>query len=176
MNEPHERPPGGDRQERLAAAIRRNRARRIRQPWLNRFRAETGIRVSDGTLLPLPETVALKRRFYELVRAGGDAHLFWSRQETDALFDKLRRLAGQNLPSIVLFSSVDEDIGALELPAEAVLLRAERVWESVEIDLAMASRDCSDGLCLGESMYDADGNFVAGGVYELVCWGRLTVF
>jgi hypothetical protein len=47
----------------------------------------------------------------------------------------------------------------------------EIVWEVVGEDLCIATGDNQDGLCLEESDYDSDGNYLQEGMYERMAWG-----
>lgn len=108
-------------------------------------------------------TSALKAAFFERVKSGKvDLHGYWQ---------PLARAA--RIEPVILFSSVDEYSGAVQLLLTPALLNVEIVWEVVGEDLCIATGDNQDGLCLEESDYDSDGNYLPEGMYERTAWGSL---
>ena len=72
------------------------------------------------------------------------------------------------------FQNVDKFIGAVRLSANEVLNHCQALWTLVKEDLAVATVDAADGLCLEENVYKADREYVKEGIYELTAWGKMS--
>jgi hypothetical protein len=74
---------------------------------------------------------------------------------------------------VVVFSSVDDTIGAIHANAEPILCNVRAVWNVVGEDFRLTTANLTDGLCLGMEQYTLSGNYIPEGVYELAGWGIL---
>lgn len=96
----------------------------------------------------------------------------WPRSSFQDLADALKDLCIEiRLTPVVLFSSVDDVIGAVQLPANMALLNFPAVWEVVEQDFRLTTPDLQNGLCVEVNFYDTNGDYIKEGIYELVAWG-----
>ena len=76
---------------------------------------------------------------------------------------------------MVLFSDVDEYIGAARVRTDAVLEHPMRIWEFVGNDLALATADLSSGLCVEINSYTSEGDYRRDGIYCFTGWGFFAV-
>ena len=155
----------------LELALRRNRGRLIRDPWLADLSQACRAPVTPAALLDLTETERLKEAF--VARLINDemplrSRLWKEAQEKD-VYAALAGLAKLNSGvEIILFSSVDDLIGGCALDAARVLENATEVWKVVKNDFGLATRDVADGLCLERNYASQHGGYV----FELSVWGR----
>jgi len=163
------------RDPRLDLALRRDRGRRLVSEWLARFRTAAELPPSFENFVGLEETERLKQRFVERLRSGVSinkyslpAHLH------EPMFAQLKLRSAVGPARVILFSNVDQYIGAVYVPSDVVLSHAKEMWDLVGEDLSMCSDDLSDGLCLELNYYDDAGRYVADGVYQVAGWGAFS--
>lgn len=161
------------RGRRLELALRRNRGTQIRPGWLAAIRAACHVDVSEEDLLPLEETEDLKHAFFVALKERCSYLEHWPASALTEIATLLSIMAADvgSLP-IVLFSSVDQYIGALQLPASAVLENSLATWRVVEEDLRFATIDMKSGLCLEFNDYTEIGERIVRDMYELGSWGN----
>lgn len=154
-----------------------HRALRDRASWIKRLSEACATTIAHKAFVDPHQTADLKRRFFERVGQSASAErLFLPVNEMDRAVTCLdglgRRLSGDR---VLLFHSMDAYLGAVALPAAAVLRNAVKVWDVVGEDLCIATEDISSGLCLEKNWYDDHGEHSADGVLELTTWGKLAV-
>jgi len=154
-------------------ALRRNRARTLIPNWIERLRHATGFEVNAANFLPPNRTLRLKEAFVKRLKEdaqisrrnfpiGSEPHI------RDLLMDASIDLRTDPL---ILFSTVDQDIGAVQLPAASLLANFLEVWKIVRGDFSATTPDGKDGLCVEVNHYDLSGRHVPEGVYEVLGWG-----
>ena len=161
----------------LSLALRHQRGRQIAGGWSAALEKVLGVSLGPDSFLPLEETDTLKALFFDRVKKNGSstAKSVWSRDRKEALEAVFAQLAARVGPKrVILLSAVDEFIGAVRVRADLVLKSAFPVWSVVGRDLCIASESLDCGLCLEETLYDASGEYVANGLYELTSWGLLS--
>jgi hypothetical protein len=165
-----------DRSTRLALAIRRNRGKALLPDWLERFNSLTGARADSDILLSLEATEQLRVEFVNRMQSGAICYREWPVHRKDNLTGFLRALS-RNVGSleVVLFSDVDEYIGAASVRSDAVLENATDIWEFVGNDLAFATLDLSSGLCVEMNYYTSEGAYRRDGVFSFTGWGVFAV-
>lgn len=157
----------------LALALRKNRGKQIRPDWIVRLKQACGYEVPSESFLSLETTETLKSDFLAQVRRHqASGRQYWLGGACDRFANCLNKL-GLELGSkrLVLFSSVDEYLGAVELPAAVITSGFRAIWDVVEEDFCVTTADLKDGLCVELNFYDADGKYVQEGVWEVTCWG-----
>ena len=158
----------------LASSLRQTRGKVLLPGWLDEFRAVAGVRLSPGALLTLGGTDRLKETLVERLQSSDARYREWPGEQTEHVVAHLHAL-GRAVGSteLVLFSKVDEYIGAARVGADAVLRDPMRMWEFVGTDLTLVTEDLAGGLCLERNQYTRDGDYVKAGVYALTTWGDL---
>lgn len=156
----------------LASASRRNRGQVLLRGWLDEFRAVAGFKVSPGALLTLEATDRLKEAVVERIQSPDASYREWPVDQSEYVVGHLHAV-GRSMGSreVVLFSKVDEYIGAARVGADAVLRDPMRVWEFVGEDLTLVTEDLSGGLYVERNQYTREGDYVKAGVYALTTWG-----
>jgi hypothetical protein len=157
----------------MELALKKNRGQRIVADWTRRLSLACGVEISAASFLSVEKTQELKSAFFDKVKNDRKAiKAFWERQDKDDLVAHLFDVCidVRSLP-VILFSSVDEFIGAVRVPAECILRNAMSVWRVVEEDLSLATDDLQSGLCLEENFYAPTGEYVKTGGFEIAAWG-----
>ncbi len=143
----------------------------IRDRWLNDLALACGTPVTSADLIDLTETARLKNSFTAKL-ADKDSPCWKAQWTKNCESDAYRVLAALGTQGIgikfVLFSSVDDLIGACVVDASAVLEHAADVWKVVKNDLNLATADLAAGVCL-ESNYSSEQG---GYLLDLSAWGR----
>lgn len=157
----------------LELALRKERGKRIFHEWTNSLAEACGTKVSSANFLSIEHTDELKREFFRRLKAKqGVSRHNWPKHSLPELSAQLTDLCiDLRLTPVVLFSDVDEYLGAVELPATSVLLNIARVWKVVHDDFRVATPDITSGLCLEANFYDLRGKYLEAGVLEVVSWG-----
>lgn len=161
--------------EAMERAMRRSRGRAIIADWSSALSKACGLDIRALSFLDPDITAEVNREFISVLRQNQTTttRLFWPKHAKNDvvahLLNTSQRVTGMQ---VVLFSSVDEFIGGVELPAELVLRNAEAVWKVVDADLSVVTRDFAHGMCLEESQYASDGEYIRDGIYEMTAWGR----
>src|SRR5207249_3292230 len=106
-----------------------------------------------------------------LKKGRGIVRVNWPKESIGALAISLKLSLIEPSTPLVLFSSVDEYIGAIRLPAGVVLTRFQAVWEVVEEDFLVSTLDLGSALCVELNFYDVEGRYVRDGVFEVAGWG-----
>jgi hypothetical protein len=165
-----------DNRTRLEIAIRRNRARQIAPAWYRDLGDACKMQIVGEMFISTDDTINLKKNFFEKVRSHQGSSQLWHPSDSTELFDQLAKLAGRvgSLP-VVLFSSVDELLGAVRLPADTILANAQGVIAVVSEDLCIATDDLSSGLSLEFNYYNSSGHYYPDRIHELTSWGLLRV-
>lgn len=156
----------------LKRRLRQQEGRDIRRQWIQSLRAATATVVSTSDLLDLDRTESLRDQFFGTIRRPKGAFRgYWPAMRRDAIESVLHKLS-QNAgdSSIILFSSVDRRIGAVQIAAHSVLTRPFDVWEVVQQDLSFCTFDLANGLCLELNHLDWTGNHAD--TYEMTSWGQ----
>jgi hypothetical protein len=165
-----------DGPRRISLARRESRGRALLSDWLERFNSVTGTPLSPGALLSLDATEQLKRAFVNHLRSGEFHYREWPTAQKDDLLGFLRGLSRHvGSLDVVLFSDVDEYIGAARVRTDAVLEHPMRLWEFVGNDLALATPDLSSGLCVEMNYYTSEGEYNRDGIYSVTGWGAFGV-
>jgi hypothetical protein len=162
----------------MELALRRNRGGRLIADWSRLLSEAVGVEISTNSFLPIEHTEELKRAFFIKVvdvrerKTRKELRVNWEKRDIYNLVSRLNDLciAVGPLP-VVLFSSVDQFIGAIRLPADCILRNVISVWKVVEEDLCVTTEDLQHGLCLEENYYTRLGDYKKEGVYELTLWG-----
>jgi hypothetical protein len=169
---------GGSDARDLERALSKNRGRRLVADWSQLLSRACGIEISAMSFLSIEETAVLKRAFYNLVKDERKrARAYWKKSERNDLGAHLSSMGtrARSLGPVVLFSSVDQFVGAVRIKADCVLQNAMRVWHVVGEDLSAVTDDLHHGLCLEENFYTDEGEYVREGLYELSVWGEFGV-
>jgi len=156
------------REEQLRKAIRRNRAMRIRDEWVDRLARALKTQSTMINLLTPEDTAILKRKFYEkAVAAGRRSKSIWPGQDRQAVLQHVSDMQ-KRIPDhpVILFSSVDPLIGAAVVALHCILRSVAEAWGVTEEDLCVGSDAMRDGLLLEYNLYGRASE------YELVCWGE----
>jgi hypothetical protein len=163
----------GNPREDLELRLKKNRGHRLVAEWSGSLSGACGIEISASSFLPIERTMELKRAFFTKVKARSEeSSRCWDKQERDTVVSHLLNACVEvRSISVVLFSSVDQFVGAVRVPADSVLRNAMSVWEVVKEDLSLTTEDLQHGLCLEENFYTTSGDYVRGGLYELTAWG-----
>lgn len=156
-------------------ALRRNRGKKICLSWLERLGKACAYNTLQEHLLPIEQTEILKRLFVQRTKDNADDiihrnYAVNSRSLIDALINLSIDLSDVEL---VLFSSVDKFIGAIQIPARVVLANFPYVWKVVEEDFRLGTVDMRTGLCIESNFYDLTGNYCKEQIWELSAWGAL---
>ncbi len=158
----------------LASEARRNRGKALLTGWHDEFRAVAGFKLSPTALLTLEATDQLKEALVERLQSPDASYREWPVEQSEQVVAHLHvlgRTAGST--EVVLFSKVDQYIGAARVGADAVLREPMRIWEFVGNDLTLVAEDLAGGLCVERNQYTREGNYVKAGVYALTTWGDL---
>jgi hypothetical protein len=163
-----------NKNHRLSELVRDNRGKKIRSTFLRDLSMSCGVEVDEIHFLNVEDTQSLKAEFIEKVKSSvGTFHDHWPKQDWMKLASTLENLATSlGDQSVVLFSNVDQYIGAVRIQARYVLLHPEATWRVVGEDLSIRS-DHDGGLCLEENFYTRCGEYLREGVYEVTAWGNL---
>lgn len=123
--------------------------------------------------LPLGDTDDLKNRFADRLKEGpGLVRRNLPKASLRRLAEALLELSrSMESTPLVVFNSIDEYIGAVQLPANVVLQNFLAVWDVVGEDFSVATRELQSGLCVEINFYDTDGRYVKDGICELTAWG-----
>lgn len=165
------------RSEALDEALRKNRGRAIVAQWTRSLASACGVEPAAFSFLDLDATAELKASFVNalLKHNKGPFKRFWPKDSVNEVTIHLLTLAERvGAMPVVLFSKVDDLIGAVELPAERVLPHALAVWRVVEYDLSLVTRDVQHAMCLEETQYSASGEYLSAGMYEFTGWGAFS--
>jgi hypothetical protein len=163
-----------DERSNIEMSLRKNHGRRLIADWSRSLSAASGIEIRSDSLLSIEQTQVLKRAFFIKVKSESQRRrLTWERPAWEHLLAHLLDVCinVRTMP-IVLFSSIDQFIGAIRLPADCVLRNVLAIWEVVGEDLSLTTDDLQHGLCLEENFYTPSGDYMKEGVYELIAWGR----
>jgi hypothetical protein len=156
----------------LDLALRKNRGEKMRRDWVARLKQASACNISPEHFLPLEQTESLKKVFFEKTMAKDVMRQHFASGSLDKLADALMNLSiSARLMPVILFSSVDQYLGAVQLPASVALSNFLAIWKVVEEDFCISTLDSKNGLCLERNFYDEGGNHVKDGVYELIAWG-----
>jgi len=159
-----------DRRDELTRRVRNNRGRRLWPDFQRLLQVVLDRELTERDLLSVEETESLKRLFYErLGQTTGVSRRVVAPQSVAALWAQVGRLAN-SLPDLecVLLHQHDRYIGAVRVPAAAVLRDPARVWGAVGMDLRLTTDGAVDGFCF-EFNHSHPGD-----EYELSTWGRFT--
>lgn len=144
--------------------------------WLAKLAKACNCKVSSENHLSLEETRRLKTAFFQRAEQASQRstclHHFWPHsnfENVEALLRDVGISVGQI--RVILFSSVDSEIGTVSLPADAVLSNPKAIWDVVEEDLAITTPSLQDGLRLEFNFYSEEGEYIKEGLYELTAWG-----
>ena len=157
----------------LEAAVREAQARRIRDAWALALGQACGIPIANR-FIPVDQTARLRESFFEQVKRRDDSvRRSFIAKVSAANASQVLDTAHIATPAdeVVLLSSVDALLGGLLLPASAVLMNVAAVWKVVEQDLCLTALDGTSGLCVEDSVYDANHAHTPTGVYEVTAWG-----
>lgn len=160
----------------LDLALWRNRGAQVLSEWVTTLRDACGFEASSANLLSLKETEDLKKAFFEKLKDGAAVvRRYWPQNAFDEVVAYLCDLEAHiSTMTVVLFSSMDQYIGAVKLSAEIVLIHAEAIWKVVNENLCVTTLDLQHGLCLEFNFYTEEGEYVKEGVYELITWGAFS--
>ena len=165
------------RRDSLEKAINANRGHLIAADWSIALSEACGVEIGKDRFLAVDITVELKRAVFEKLRNHGNTirTQFWRKEQFEDVESYLSALSSRvHDLRVILFSSVDESIGAVILPADCILSRVKVVWTMVGEDLCLTTEDLQHGLCLEENFYGDKGEYVRDGVYELATWGAFS--
>lgn len=141
--------------------------------WIAKFKNVCGLDLTLEDFLPIAETARLKEAFFLRIKEGRfDTRTFYPRSslcEIKGFFKEIQK--GHSKMRVVLFSNVDKNTGAVQIPLDIALEKFEEIWGLVGEDFCLVSPEFQDGLCLEVNFYDGDGEYVTAGVFELSSWG-----
>jgi len=163
----------GDHEKKMELVLKKNRGHRIVATWSRRLSDACEVEISTASFLSIEKTEELKRAFFTKVKNEEETFkTYWKKQDRDGLIAQLldKCIDVRFLP-VILFSSVDQFVGAVRVPADCILRNAMSVWIVTGEDLSMATEDLQHGLCLEENYYTPTGEYVPEGAYELTTWG-----
>jgi hypothetical protein len=161
-----------DSQRSLEFRLRKDRGHRLITEWSRSLSEACKVEISENSFLSLEKTEEVKRAFFIKVKEEQAIKAWWEKHEKETLlFHLLDICADVRTLIVILFSSVDQFIGAVRVPADSILENAMAVWEVVKEDLSLATEDLQHGLCLEENPYTPSGKYVREGMYELTIWG-----
>jgi hypothetical protein len=144
---------------------------RLRPEWVASFRRVTGTTLNDTDFLTLEESDTLRNAFAMNAKAPETTHRYWpARTSFSEIVRAIVGLAEHPEP-VVVFHRADSQIGAILLPPDEVLKDAENLRELLGGDISLMTKDARNGLCLEKTFYEADGEYVTDGVWELTAWG-----
>lgn len=150
-----------------ALRLRQHRGQQLLPEFRSRLATVLGYQLTPTDILDIETTERLRDAFFEKVKHKlGTQGFIWDTSDASDVWsttaDIGSRLAGTKA---ILFHAVDEYIGAVSVPADSALTKAQEVWWVVQQDLCLCTPDLSDGFCLEFNHYsDRDE-------YELTCWG-----
>jgi len=158
---------------RLQDALAHNRGRHILPVWIDEFQELTGHAVRSADFLDIHDTKRLKEAFFERIKAqtGCCVHEWYASDfcNVSNLLKRMNELIDS--VEVVLFSDVDNNIGALRVQSSLVLSYADKLKDFLKEDLCFASEDLINGLCLEFNYYSDAGEYSPEGFYRLVAWG-----
>mgnify|MGYP001558592653 CR=1 FL=1 len=159
----------------LELALRKNKGRLLRPKWTRALKEASGFMATPQDFLSLEETETMKAAFLNASRSQGVLRRYRNKGELSAITASIRRLSHDagSIP-VLLFSRVDDVLGAVCLPAAPVLNHPTSVWKVVGEDLCIATTDMGTGLRVETNFYHEDGAYVKTGFYELSAWGRFS--
>ena len=158
----------------LDSRLRKERVRSLLPGWKRALEEEAHIRLTDGDFLSIEETQELRTAFFGRVKATSSVVIPGERLRD--VLEEMSNLANTlgDWP-VILFSSEDTLLGAVRVPAGAVLQHPLDVWAVVKQDLSLTSEDVLHGLCLERNHMTPDGVHHDQPVYELSSWGTLAL-
>jgi hypothetical protein len=162
----------------LKRSLRKNYGRRSLAEWSRLLSLACCVDSTTTSFLSIEETEELKKAFYRVVRDQvKTSRSFWQDSHRDGLAAHLLAdsIIAQDI-EIIMFSHMDQFVGAVRVPAVSVLRNAMAVWQVVGEDLSLATHDLQNGLCLERNFYTAEGAYVSSGIYELSEWGIFAEF
>jgi len=132
----------------------------------------TGSVHDPGVLLSIERTEELKNAFTKRMQSEEVSHREWYARQRNEMVHHVRVLTLEaGALEVILFSNIDEYIGAARTRADLMLANPLRTWEFVGNDLMIATENLGSGLCLELNNYTRGGDYVKDGVYELTTWG-----
>lgn len=161
----------------LDLVLRNNRGIRIRAQWMAKLTETTGIKISLKDFLSIKDTEILKQLFFEKIK--NDKHLLQKNFSTDSFNEILASFRDLSIDlhklQVIVFSNVDQYIGAVYLSAGQVFLNLGTIWDAVGEDLCITTQDLKNGLCLEFNFYTDTGEYKKEGIYKYSAWGQFVV-
>ena len=157
----------------LDIALRKNRGSRILGPWVAKFVEASGIKISSNNFLTLEKTEALKQSFFEKIKIDKNiVHKSWPVDRLKEIMSLIGDLTiSYHDVSVVLFSSVDQYIGAICLKVSEIFPNLEAIWNVIGEDLSVTTEDLKSGICLESNFYTETGEYRKDGVFKSSTWG-----
>ena len=153
----------------LDRQLRENKGRQLWPEFAEALRDALPGYEWDSYRVSVAETDAVRTSFFK--RVGSDPYVdrrTWDESEREQVEALLRRAAPAHLGTeYILFHHLDRLTGAVLVDGASVLSDVARVWEVVQEDLCLTSRDAEHGLCLELNHYGRRDEL------ELVSWGDL---
>lgn len=156
--------------------LRKNEGLHIISDWLNRCSSVLKSLTKDN-LLSLSDTDKIKQQFNnKLLGQATIQRCNWTLDEEKKMFEHFTSLAYkcENI-DVVLFSNVDDKLGALRTNSRDILLNAKELWTIVGEDFRFTTNNLAHGFCLGFEYYTISETYIPKGVYELACWGSFSI-
>jgi len=159
----------------LSVALRRNHGKHIISEWSRRLSKALNYEIGPEHFVPLDRTQNLKAGVFERLRTKEGTVCVTSSKisldEIAAILNGVSLILQSTL--VLLFSSVDQFIGAVQLPANVLLPHFKQVWQVVDEDFIVVTNDAMSGLCIERNFYDKNSSYVREGVYEVFIWGEI---
>ncbi|QVL30345.1 hypothetical protein KIH39_15960 [Telmatocola sphagniphila] len=162
-----------ERLKNIELRIRRQRGRLLKADWLKSLNKACGFEFSEKLFLTLEHTEELKIAFFKKVKnENAQSSNHWSKSEIAKILSGLFGLSKTLMSTeVILFSSIDQFVGGIRVPAGLILRNLLPVWQLVNEDFAMTTEDVEHGICLEENPYTETGEYVNYGQYQITSWG-----
>lgn len=163
-----------DNKKNLDLAIRKNKGARIRDQWLQELEDIIKIKLPQESFVGLEETEVLKSKLDEELRENLEiTKVEWPSNAETKMYDFLTSQAKFFNNIVYLFSTVDNMIGAVQVPLHNVLLNTKDIWKLVQQDIKLLDLRMDGWLCLEKKFYSLDNIYIANGIFLLSSKGTL---
>jgi hypothetical protein len=159
----------------LRLRLRQERAVRQQSRWVKSFQVATGCKIDEHAPLPFPSAVKLHDLFFARLKDGvGVVTKEVRANERNVLVAQLARRIPL-LPKQDAFLLFGDEPIAVRLELDLILRMADRLWNFVKDEIALATEDATAGLCIEITYYDNSGRYAKEGFCSASAWGIFTV-
>jgi hypothetical protein len=155
--------------------LRKNKGRQILNSWVEGFIIASMLNLEDISFVSLEETDSLKTNFVSKMQHDNKIFRFNIEINRKAeLYSTLKHMASLIGPlRVIMFTDVDKYLGAVDVPADSVLIRAKNIWNYIGNDFVLLDNNLDSGICIEINYYNLQGSYEKNGVLEINSWGKL---